>query len=74
MGCVCTVLDMTKTIQSELALLTPAEVSNLLRIPIKTLYAWRSRNLGPRALRLGKHLRYRTDDVQSWLDSEEMER
>lgn len=48
---------------------TPEEVSAWLGVPVATLYQWRHRNRGPRASRVGRHLRYRTADVESWLDS-----
>lgn len=35
--------------------LTPEEVSDHLRIPVDTLYAWRYRGVGPPALRIGRH-------------------
>jgi excisionase family DNA binding protein len=49
-------------------LLTPQQVSELLQMPLQTLYTWRSRGEGPPALKLGRHLRYRRADVERWLD------
>jgi excisionase family DNA binding protein len=49
-------------------LLTPPELGELLGIPTATLYQWRHRGEGPPSLKLGKHLRYRRADVDSWLD------
>lgn len=51
-------------------LLTLDEVSTYLGIPVNTLYAWRTQSKGPRAIKVGKHLRYRRGDVESWLDSQ----
>jgi excisionase family DNA binding protein len=48
-------------------LFTPAEVAELLRIPLKTLYQWRHRGVGPQALKIGRHLRYRPSDVEAFL-------
>ena len=36
-------------------------------MPVATLYQWRHLGTGPRAYRLGKHLRYRQADVEAWL-------
>jgi excisionase family DNA binding protein len=47
---------------------TPAEASGYLKVPIATLYQWRSRGLGPRAAKVGKHIRYRRSDVDAWLE------
>ena len=49
-------------------LMTTEEVSDYLRIPVPTLWQWRSRGLGPRAAKVGRHLRYRRRDVDAWLD------
>lgn len=48
-------------------LLTPAEVSEHLWVPVDTLYAWRYRGVGPAALRIGRHLRYPEDGLAAWL-------
>lgn len=39
-----------------------------LQVPVKTLYAWRSRGVGPRGIRVGRYVRYRPKDVEAWLD------
>ncbi len=44
------------------------ETSRYLGIPIGTLYQWRVRGRGPRAYRVGRHLRYDPADVRAWLD------
>lgn len=49
-------------------LLRTPEVSEWLGIPVSTLYQWRYRGVGPRAIRVGRHLRYRPSDVEAWLD------
>lgn len=52
------------------ALLTPEELSSQLKVPVATLYQWRHRRLGPRAMKVGRHLRYAPADVQVWLDQQ----
>jgi predicted DNA-binding transcriptional regulator AlpA len=44
------------------------DVSAFLGIPVGTLYQWRHRRIGPRASRVGRHLRYDPADVRAWLD------
>ncbi|WP_327009037.1 helix-turn-helix domain-containing protein [Dactylosporangium sp. NBC_01737] len=51
-------------------LLTVDEVAAYLRIPQATLYQWRYHRTGPRAIKVGRHLRYRAVDVETWLDSQ----
>jgi excisionase family DNA binding protein len=50
-------------------LLSPAELASYLKVPLDTVYAWNSRGGGPRRLTVGKHVRYRLEDVEAWLDS-----
>ena len=51
------------------ALMTSRELSEYLTIPLATLYRWRTYGDGPRAIKVGKHGRYRHEDVQEWLDA-----
>lgn len=48
-------------------LLSAQELAIYLEVPVKTIYTWRHRNTGPRGFRVGKHLRFRWCDVESWL-------
>lgn len=49
---------------------TPQEVADYLKVPLETVYAWRRRRTGPRASKVGVHLRYRWADVEAWLDKQ----
>ena len=49
-------------------LLSTEEVARILVVPVNTLYCWRYKGTGPKALRVGKHLRYRLVDVLAWLE------
>ncbi|MCU1612773.1 MAG: hypothetical protein JWO98_313 [Frankiales bacterium] len=45
------------------------EVAAYLQLPsVQTLYNWRTKGVGPRGVRVGKHLRYRWADVDAWLE------
>lgn len=46
---------------------TAEDVSTFLGIPVSTLYQWRYRRSGPKASRVGRHLRYNPADVRAWL-------
>lgn len=50
-------------------LLSTDEVARLLVVPVTTLYTWRYKGTGPKAFKVGKHLRYRLADVMQWLES-----
>ncbi|GAA2587626.1 hypothetical protein GCM10010399_17030 [Dactylosporangium fulvum] len=47
------------------------EVAAILRVPKGTLYQWRSRRKGPKARKVGRHLRYDPADVQAWFRDQE---
>ncbi|MEV4253203.1 helix-turn-helix domain-containing protein [Spirillospora sp. NPDC049652] len=52
-------------------LCTVEEVAEFLGVPVATLYRWRQVGKGPRARKIGKHLRYRASDVHTWFDAQE---
>jgi excisionase family DNA binding protein len=58
---------MINTVDEELHDLT--WLAELLDIPERTIYNWRQRGLGPPAYRIGRHLRYRRQDVEAWLET-----
>ena len=45
------------------------DVSAYFGVPVGTLYAWRSEKRGPLGRRVGKYLRYRPEDVRTWVAS-----
>jgi excisionase family DNA binding protein len=49
-------------------LLWAEEVATVLGVPVKTLYQWRYKGIGPAGVRVGRHLRYRTADVEAWIE------
>ena len=48
-------------------LLSPLELAGILGVPVTTIYGWRGRGYGPPAIRVGKHLRWRPEEVEAWL-------
>jgi len=60
-------LSETTSVAAIEPLLSPDEVAVILGIPVKTLYQWRYKGVGPRGLRIGRHVRYRSADVEAWL-------
>lgn len=51
-------------------LLSTSEVAEYLGVPIGTLYRWNYFGTGPRPIKVGRHLRYRERDVESWLEDQ----
>lgn len=53
---------------AEYTLLTPANVAKRLSISESTLRRWRCEGVGPRHIKLQGHVRYRSDDLEKYLD------
>ena len=45
---------------------TVEETALYLQVPKATLYQWRYLGIGPKAGRVGRHLRYDPEDVRAW--------
>lgn len=58
------------TIRAIEPLWTVEDVATFLGVPVATLYQWRYRRTGPRAHRVGRHLRYDPAEVRAWLDQQ----
>ncbi|GAB3769848.1 excisionase family DNA binding protein [Nocardioides ginsengisegetis] len=48
-------------------LISLEELSDYLHVPVKTLYDWRTAGRGPRAVHVGRQLRFFLSDVHAWL-------
>lgn len=55
---------------SQERLLSPQDVATRYGVPVQTVYSWRVYRKGPRAMRIGKHLRYRLADVLAWEEAQ----
>jgi excisionase family DNA binding protein len=51
-------------------MLSIEELAEYLALPVRTLYDWRQCGRGPRALHVGRQLRYFVSDVQNWLQEQ----
>jgi predicted DNA-binding transcriptional regulator AlpA len=49
-------------------LLTIDEASDRLRVPVATLYYWRTRGEGPVSARLGRRVVYRASDLADFIN------
>jgi DNA-binding transcriptional MerR regulator len=56
---------------AEVRLMTTADVSNELGIPVGTLRYYRSCGCGPVSFRLAGRVRYWRADVMAWVDEQE---
>lgn len=48
------------------SLMTVEELSERYGIPTSTLANWRATGKGPAFLKVGKHIRYRKEDIEAW--------
>src|SRR5687767_7045193 len=48
-------------------LVTVDELAAFLKVPVKTLYNWRSTGVGPPGIRIGRYVRYQQADIDAWL-------
>jgi excisionase family DNA binding protein len=48
--------------------MSPKDLADFLQVPVATVYMWNHKKKGPRASRVGRHVRYRRSDVEVWLD------
>lgn len=51
-------------------LLNPQALADILGLPVRTLYAWRQSGKGPKAIVVGRHLRWEPAEVRRWLDEQ----
>jgi excisionase family DNA binding protein len=51
-------------------LMTITDLSEMLGVPVDTLYGWRHRGEGSAGYRIGRHVRYRRAAVEAWLDTQ----
>jgi excisionase family DNA binding protein len=54
-------------------LLTPQEAADHLAMPHGTLRQWRYHGKGPTFVRVGRHVRYRLEDLDAFLDANAVE-
>ena len=45
---------------------SPDRLAEHLGLPVSTLAKWRHAQIGPRYLKIGKHVRYRPGDIRRW--------
>lgn len=55
-------------------LLTTEEVAEYLAVPVRTIYRWRAHGTAPVGYRVGKHIRFRREDVDQWLTQQRDDR
>lgn len=50
--------------------MSPEELAEYLGVPLASVYGWRHRGVGPRSIKVGRHVRYRRSDVEQWIESQ----
>lgn len=49
-------------------LLSAQDVADFLGVPLTTLYQWRTKGTAPRAVKVGRHIRFRPADIDAWCE------
>ena len=52
-------------------MLTVNDLALEVGAPVQTIYVWNHKGTGPKYVKLGRHARYRRQDVDAWLRSRE---
>jgi predicted DNA-binding transcriptional regulator AlpA len=47
---------------------TIEDLAEFLGVPVQTIYDWRTRGYGPLGMKVGRYVRYRQEDVVTWLN------
>lgn len=55
-------------------LVTTEEFAELVRVPVSTVYYWRSIRKGPRGVKVGKRVLYRRAEITTWYEQLRQER
>jgi excisionase family DNA binding protein len=66
--------EMIMTLDAGERLMSITDLSEMLGVPIHTLYRWRHRGEGPVGYRIGRHVKYRRATVEAWLETQTDER
>jgi excisionase family DNA binding protein len=54
----------------EECLMSVQDLAQFLGVPKRTIYGWRTQGMGPLGHRIGRHVRYRRQDVDRWLEEQ----
>lgn len=46
--------------------LSPAQLAERYDVPLETVYGWNKTGSGPDYIRVGRHVRYRPQDITAW--------
>jgi excisionase family DNA binding protein len=53
--------------EAQTYVLTEQEVSERLKVPVRTVQYWRRMGRGPAHFKAGRHVRYSVLDVETWI-------
>lgn len=55
--------------QGDDEMFSPEALGEYLKVPLQSVYGWNSKGTGPRRVKIGRHIRYRKRDVETWLEA-----
>ena len=48
--------------------LSPDQLADWLGVPVRSIYSWLHEGTAPRSHKIGRHRRFRREDVEAWLE------
>jgi excisionase family DNA binding protein len=60
----------TSSYQALPELLTATDVADYLGVPVSTIHFWRGRGQGPAAIKVGRRLVFRAEDLAEWIQEQ----
>lgn len=61
--------DRANAMRTDLGLITPDDLATIIGVGVRQLQVWRSSDMGPDYVKLGKQVFYRRTDVLSWVEA-----
>lgn len=64
---------MAEKVTARSRMMNSPELAEEIGVPVQRLAVWRMEGTGPRYVKLGRSIRYRSSDVQAWLEANTVE-
>ena len=61
---------MDSSLENQIVLLPETRVAELLGVTRRCLQRWRADGSGPVYIKMGRHIRYRKEHIEKWLDKQ----
>jgi hypothetical protein len=59
--------DRSRQLRHQFNILSPEDLADMIGVDTRTLAVWRAQKRGPDAVRAGRAIFYRREDIEAWL-------